>query len=246
MKPARQLPYLPGIRVSFLDNKRNAFLQFKEGELDFLSGIDASYKDDLLGNDGKLKAEWQSDIKLLRSPYLNTEYLGFLMEGNTNKALQNKKVRQAINYGIDRQKMMRFLRNGIGIPAISGFVPPGLPSFDPKAVVGYTYKPNKARELLKEAGYENGKGLPLLVLETTDSYKDLCTFIQKQLGEIGVKVEMELHPPAFLRDKIAKGKSGFFRASWIGDYPDAETYLTVLYGGNPAPPNYTCFKKCRI
>ena len=137
--------------------------------------------------------------------------------------------------------MIQFLRNNIGVPANSGFVPAGLPSFDAEKVKGYDYNPKKAQALLKEAGFENGKGLGEIKLETTSSYKDLCTFIQKQLGEIGIKVEMELHPASFLREKTAKGAAHFFRASWIGDYPDAETYLTVLHGENPAPPNYTQF-----
>ncbi len=235
------LPHLDAVRVSFIENKRNSFLKFKDGDLHFLSGIDATYKDDLLSAEGKLKVEWKDKVKLLRSPYLNTEYLGFLMKDNDITALQKKQVRQAINYGFDREKMVRFLRNNIGIPASSGFVPQGLPSFDSQKVQGYTYNPAKARELLKEAGFENGQGLPEITLETVDSYKDLCTYIQNQLAEIGIKVKLELHPPSFLRSKIAKGESNFFRGSWIGDYPDSETYLTVFYGGNPAPPNYTQF-----
>lgn len=243
-KTGQSLPLVDGVKVTFIENKRNAYLQFKEGKIDLLSGIDASYKDDLLTKDGQLKEGLKQQFRLLRSPYLNTEYLGFLMneEKQAHQALKNVKVRQAINYGFDRQKMMQFLRNNIGIPATSGFVPPGLPSFDAKKVKGYDYNPTKARQLLKEAGFEGGKGLPVIELETTNSYKELGVFIQNQLKEIGVRVEMVLHPPSFLRSKIAKGESAFFRGSWIGDYPDAETYLTVLYGGNPAPPNYTQFK----
>lgn len=237
-----QLPYIDGIRVTFMDNLRTAFLKFKEGDLDLLSGIDATYKDDLLSKEGELLPEWKDKIKLMRSPYLNTEYLGILMKSDKqNKALNDKRVRQAINYGFDRVKMIKFLRNNVGIPATAGFVPKGLPSFNPSKVKGYEYNPTKARALLKEAGYENGKGLPVIKLETTSAYKDLCTFIQSELQDIGFKIELEMHPGSFLREKITKGEAQFFRASWIGDYPDAETYLTVLYGGNPAPPNYTQF-----
>ncbi|MEZ4888174.1 MAG: ABC transporter substrate-binding protein [Chitinophagales bacterium] len=241
-KNGTQLPYIDGIRVTFMDNLRTAFLKFKEGELDLLSGIDATYKDDLLSKEGELLPEWKDKINLLRSPYLNTEYLGILMKTDKqNKALNDKRVRQAINYGFDREKMIKFLRNNVGVPATSGFVPKGLPSFNANKVKGYTYNPPKAQTLLKEAGYENGNGLPTIKLETTSAYKDLCTFIQSELADIGFKIELEIHPGSFLREKITKGEAQFFRASWIGDYPDAETYLTVLYGGNPAPPNYTQF-----
>ncbi|MGB0838627.1 MAG: ABC transporter substrate-binding protein [Chitinophagales bacterium] len=236
-----QLPLLDGVRVSFMENKRNEYLKFKEGKLDLISGLDAAFKDDVLTKDGKLHPDLTASTQLLRSPYINTEYLGFLTQNNPNKALEDKRVRQAINYGFDREKMVRFLRNNVGIPANAGFVPSGLPSFDANKVKGYTHNPDKARDLLKAAGYPNGEGLPEITLETTEAYRDLCTFIQGELEQLGIKIKMELHPSSFLRSKIAKGESSFFRASWIGDYPDAETYLTVLNGSNPSPPNYTRF-----
>ncbi len=77
-----------------------------------------------------------------------------------NSPLRNLKIRQAINYGFNRRKMMLYIRNSIGTPAESGFVPAGLPSFDSTSVIGYRYDPAKALQLLKEAGYPNGIGLP--------------------------------------------------------------------------------------
>ncbi len=236
----QQLPYLDAVRISFDENKRNAYLKFRDGEHQFLSGIDATYVDDLLTEDGKLKAEVKDKVNLDRSAYLNTEYLGFNLEKD-HPALSKLKVRQAINYGFDREKMIRYLRNGIGIPAVHGFTPPGLPSFS-KQVEGYDYDPDKARKLLAEAGFPNGKGLGKIMLETVASYKDLCTFIQKQLADLGMDVHLTVHPSSFLRELTAKGETSFFRASWIADYPDAESYFAVLYGKHPAPPNYTRFR----
>jgi len=240
-KNGQQLPLLDGVKVSFNENKQAAYLDFMQGKLDLISGIDPSYKDDLLTPDGTLKPALSSKITLDKSPYLNTEYLVFLMDDKKNPALKDKRIRQAINYGFDREKMIRFLRNNIGVPATAGFVPKGLPSFNPSAVKGYTYNPDKARELIKAAGYSNANPLPEILLETTSSYIDLCTFIQKQLKDIGINVRLEQMPPASLREKISKSESNFFRASWIADYPDAESFLTILYGPYPAPPNYTRF-----
>ncbi len=236
----RSLPLLDLVKISFDENKRNAFLKFRDGEQQFLSGIDATYVDDLLTEEGQLKPELAETVNLERSAYLNTEYLGFNLEKD-HPALSQLKVRQAINYGFDREKMIRYLRNGIGIPATHGFTPPGLPSFS-KDVKGYTYDPEKARKLLKEAGFPNGKGLGKIMLETVSSYKDLCTFIQKQLADLGMDVSLTVHPSSFLRELTAKGETAFFRASWIADYPDAESYFAVLYGKHPAPPNYTRFR----
>ncbi|MCF8217585.1 MAG: ABC transporter substrate-binding protein [Bacteroidales bacterium] len=243
----QQLPYLDAVSVSFIIDKQSVFMNFIKGDLDFLSGLDASYKDELLTKNGTLNPKYKDDIKLLTQPYLNTEYLGFLVDDSLervqNSPLRNKKVRQAINYGFDRKKMMRYLRNNIGTPALSGFVPEGLPSFDSSKVKGYHYNPQKARRLLKEAGYPNGEGMSPITLSTTSSYLDLSKFIQHQLQDLGLEVEMNNVPPATLREMIAQSKLNFFRGSWIADYPDAENYLSLFYSANfcPTGPNYTHF-----
>ncbi|QQS28725.1 MAG: ABC transporter substrate-binding protein [Sphingobacteriales bacterium] len=237
----KRMPFIDGVKITFMENKRNAYLSFIEGKIDLLSGIDATYKDDLLTSDGELRPELNTKIQLLRSPYLNTEYLGIMLGKTGLSELQNKKVRQAINYAIHREQIVQYLRNNIGNPAFSGFVPKGLPSFDESAVRGFTYQPEKARQLLKEAGFENGKGLPVIPFETTDAYQDISTAIQNQLKEVGIQVAVSLNPASFLREKAAKGEAVMFRGSWIADYPDAESYFTFFYGKNPAPPNYTRF-----
>lgn len=238
----KQLPLLDGVRVTFNENKQAAYLEFTKGTTDFMSGIDPSFKDELLNKNGELKENLKGKMVLEKSAYLNTEYLGFLMDTNKNPILKDKRIRQAINYGFDREKMVRFLRNNVGVPATAGFIPKGLPSFNADAVKGYTYNPEKARQLVKEAGFSPQNPMPQILLETTSSYLDLCTFIQKELENIGIKLRLETLPPSSLREKTSKSQSDFFRASWIADYPDAESFLTILYGDYPAPPNYTRFK----
>lgn len=238
----KPLPYIDGVRVSFMENKRNAYLKFINGELDFLSGLDASYKDELINKNGELLSNLSSKINLLKAPYLNTEYLGFNLENTKISAIQKVKVRQALAYSIDKDKIINYLRNNIGKAANAGFIPAGLPSFNANKVKGYYYNINKAQQLLKEAGFEGGKNFPEISLETTQSYSDMASLLQKEWENLGIKVNISLTPPAFLREKMSKGEAIFFRGSWIADYPDAESYLAVLYGKNPAPPNYTRFK----
>jgi peptide/nickel transport system substrate-binding protein len=241
------LPYLDAVAVTFIVDKQSAFLEFLKGNLDFVSGIDASYKDELLTNYGELRPKHSGNITMTKQPYLNTEYLGILIDTRYSVAsaspLKNKLVRQAINYGFDRVKMMRYLRNNIGIAGTSGFVPAGMPWFDQQQISGYNYDPAKALQLLSKAGYPAGKGLPPITLTTNASYLDLCKFIQSQLGEIGIPVKIDVTPPATLREMIAQSKVVFFRGSWIADYPDAENYLSLFYSPNfcPAGPNYTHF-----
>ncbi len=237
------LPYLDAVKISFFNNKATEFLLFRQGELDFTNDIDPSFKDEVLNKKGELKKEWQDKIILSKHPQLNTEYLGILVDTANdlvrNSPLRFRKVRQAINYGFNRRKMMMYLRNSIGIAAESGFVPVGLPSFDSSVVHGYCYNPARSRQLLAEAGYPDGKGLPSIKLLTVAIYADFAGFIAKELEEVGFKIEIDVVQKSLLLEETAKSQALFFRGSWIADYPDAENYLSVFYSKNPAPPNYT-------
>lgn len=239
----RRLPYLDAVQISFLDSKASEFLMFRQGQLDFINDIDASFKDEILSKQGALKQEWRDKMVLDKKPFLNTEYLGFLADSNNalvkNAPTRIKKVRQAINYGFDRTKMITYLRNGKGTPASSGFVPAGLPSFDTAKVKGYTYDPGKARQLLAEAGFPGGKGLPVIKLLSIPIYADMADYVANQLQEIGIRIQVEVVQKSLLLEQTAKSQALFFRGSWIADYPDAESYLAMFYSRNPAPPNYT-------
>ena len=242
----RSLPYLDGIRVSFYDSKATEFLEFRQNRLDFIDDIDPSFKDEVLTKTGNLKKIWEGKIVLHKHPYLNIEYLGILVDNDNelvkNSPLRLKKIRQAINSGFDRRKMMLYLRNSIGIAAESGFVPCGLPSFDSVNVKGYQYNVIKAKELLAEAGFPDGKNIPSIKLLTIPIYGDLGSYIANELRQIGFNIEVEVIQKSLLMEQTSKSKAGFFRGSWIADYPDAENYLSVFYSKNPAPPNYTRYK----
>jgi oligopeptide transport system substrate-binding protein len=242
----KRLPYLDGIKVSFYDSKATEFLEFQQGRLDFVNDIDPSFKDEVLTKKGELRNEWKDKIVLMKQPFLNIEYLGILQDSINplvkSSPLKDVKIRQAINYAIDRNKMILYLRNSLGIPAQSGFVPVGLPSFDSNAVKGYHYDPAKTLKLLKEAGYPGGVGLPVIKLVTIPVYADLGSYIVNELQQAGIRTQLEVIQKSLLLEQTAKSEALFFRGSWIADYPDAENYLSVFYSKNPAPPNYTRYK----
>lgn len=239
----KPLPYLDGIKVSFLDSKATEFLEFRQGRLDFINDIDASFKDEVLTKKGELRDEWKDKVALSKHSFLNTEYLGILMDTNNvllkQSPLAQKHLRLAMNYGFDRRKMIMYLRNSLGTPAENGFIPVGLPSFDSSEVHGFTFDVNKARNFLKQAGFPDGKGLPPIKLLTIPVYAELGSFVARQLEDIGIKVQVEVVQKSLLLEQTAKSQALFFRGSWMADYPDAENYLSVFYGKNPAPPNYT-------
>lgn len=237
----QQLPYLEAIAITFLPDKQSEFLQFAQGNIDFVSGLDGSYKDEILTAKGELRAGYAKDVKMIRGPYLNTEYLAFFMESKVN-TVESLKLRKAINIGFDRNKMMTYLRNGIGIPANGGFIPKGLPGYDD--TIGFSYQPELAKQLVAEYKEETGNQNPEITLTTTSNYLSFCEFIQRELQKTGLSVNVDVIPPSSLKDAKANGQLDFFRASWIADYPDAENYLSLYYSENFAPngPNYTHFK----
>ena len=239
------MPYLDAVKVTFINDKQSAFMNFIKKDLDFFYSVDGSYRDDILTKSGRMTSKYKGKFQLIKSPYLCIEYLGILVDPDNalvkNSPLRFKKVRQAINYAIDRAKLIKYLRNSIGIPATSGFIPKGMPGFDSVKVKGYDYNPILAAKLLVEAGFPNGKGMPEIKLSTSTTYKDLIEFIQGELNNIGIKAKVDVSPSASLRDLMSKNEVSFFRGSWIADYPDGENYLSVFYSKNKVPlgPNYT-------
>lgn len=240
------LPYLDAVQISFFDNKATEFLQFRQGKLSFVNDFDASFKDEILTKNGDLRKEWQGKIILKKHAYLNTEYFGILAD-EQNPVVKNSPVRllairRAMNYALNRRQLMMYMRNSIGIPAEAGFVPGGLPSRNVELVKGYPYDPRKARKLLADAGFPDGKGLPSIKLLTIPVYADIASFAARQWEEVGIPVQVEVVQKSLLLEQTAKSQALFFRGSWIADYPDAENYMAMFYSKNPAPPNYTRYK----
>ena len=234
------LPYLHAIKCTFIDSKASEFLMFMQGKLDFMNGLDASFKDQLLTKNGNLKDAYIGKMKLNKKAYLNIEYLGILLDNskpNAYSLLQNVNVRNAINKGFDKQKLVAYLRNNVGVPAQNGMIPNGLLGFDTNQQKISLYDVEAAKQLLK--GIDTKEQLKLYV---PDMYEDRCSFIASQLLELGIHVNIEIIQQGMLREKISQSTAGLFWATWIADYADAESYLSMFYSKNTAPPNYTRFK----
>jgi len=187
-----------------------------------------------------LDDKYKPFVEIEKIMQLNTEYVGFNLRGE-NYSVHHKDFRKAINYAIDKQKMIKYLRNGIGTPASQGFVPPSL--LNAKKVKGYSYSPELAIKHLNQFKASSGVSNPSLTISTNPSYVDLIELMQSDLKKIGIELEIDVMPPSTLRQKRSKGELEAFRASWIADYPDAENYLSLFYSKNKTPngPNYTFF-----
>ncbi|MEP7195790.1 MAG: ABC transporter substrate-binding protein [Saprospiraceae bacterium] len=237
------LPLLDGIRISFIEDRNTAYLEFMKKKIDFFSGVQSGFALQLINSDGVLREDRKSLLKMYRGNYLNTEYIGInpesLVDGHP---LRNKYFRQALNYSLDKDLMVKSFKYGVGQAANKGFIPAGMSSFDTCNSLGYTYNPDRAKKLLYKMDYfKNYKDSYELVLYTNKDYLDLITFVGRQWQEIGIKLRIELMETASLREGMRNGSLNLFRASWIADYPDEESFLTAFYGANPAPPNYTRF-----
>lgn len=242
-----QLPYLDAIKVNFVRDKSAMYLDFLKGEYDMISSLHPSYKDELMTRHGDLKTVHSEKYYLQKQPYLKTDYLGILVDDlnelSMNSPLQDKRVRQAMNLAINRKEMVLFIKNNTSTSAEEGFVPPSIIDRDHLGFK-YEFSIDKARQLLSEAGYENGEGIPEIPLATTGDYVDLCEFVQGQLKKIGISIQVNVMPTANQRSDVSGGRSLFFRKSWIADYADAENFLALFYSKNFAPngSNYTHFK----
>jgi oligopeptide transport system substrate-binding protein len=235
-----RLPYLDAIKYTFVDSKASEFLMFMQGKIDFMNGVDASFKDQILTKQGQLKKEFEHKIVLKKGPYCNVEYIGILNDKSNSNAfgmLQNKDIRNAINKGFDKQKLVTYLRNNIGTPANCGMIPKGLLGFDSVQQKTSLYNTAEAKKLLSNI-YKAEK----LKVQVPDMYEDRCSFMSNQLQDIGLGIDVEQMQQSLLRESISDSKLGMFWATWIADYADAECYLAMFYSKNGAPPNYSRFK----
>ncbi len=244
----QRLPYLDAVTLSFVKDRETAFMELLNGKYDMLSGADAFNINEVLDKNGDLQPAYARKFNLQKQTFLKTDYLGILIDENMElvkkSPLRIKAIRKAINYAFDREKMVKYFRKNVGYPATAGFIPNGLPSFNDKIVKGYTYDPEKVRQLLMEAGYPEGKDLPEITLHTTDNYLEQTEFIQSQLADNNIKVKVSVDKPSVLRQAVASCEYNFFKKSWVGDYADEENFMSLFYSKNFAPmgSNYTHYK----
>jgi ABC-type transport system substrate-binding protein len=235
--PSEKLPKVDAVSISFIQSKQTELLEFLQGRLNVFTGLESSFKDEILTAEGELKSKYSSNFNLSKIPFLNTEYLAFNVEDKSSP-ISNPAFRKAMSYAVDRNAMVKYLRNNVGIPANGGFIPKGLPghlTFDETS-----YNPGRAKQILDSLNMSINQPI---ILTTTKDYLDLCILVQKNLDEVGIPLKIDVVPSSLLKQQKSAGDLAFFRSSWIADYPDAENYMACFFSNNKAPngPNYTRF-----
>ena len=242
----RRLPYLERVRITFVRDPKSEFLEFTDGAFDMISSVDESFTPSVFDAEGRLRSPYDT-YKVLRCAANTVEYYGILLDtampaGRTSPLVRSKALRQALNYAIDRHRIVTYLLHGRGVPAYNGVLPPSMPGFH-DSVKGYRYDPDRARRLLAEAGYPHGKGLPKLLLQLGNSQRtaSIAEAVQAQWKDIGIDVELrQVDFPQHL-SMVRAGELALWRTSWIGDYPDPENFMALFISSTIAPkgPNTT-------
>lgn len=242
-KHGNKLPYLDKVHYSFIREKKAEILEFKSGNLDMIYRLPVEIFHEIMGDLANAK-ERKTDFQILSSPAFTSYYFGF---NCTLPVFQKKEVRLAFNHAIDRHKIVDFTIQGEGTSADYGMVPYveafENSGYDFKAINGYVFDVAKAKEYLKKAGYPDGKGFPKITLQINSGGGDrniiIAEVIKKMLEEnLNIEIDINTVPFAEHIDQIASNKTELFKYSWIADYPDPESFLTLFYGKH-IPKNNT-------
>lgn len=234
----KTLPQIDRLVTTVFTEDSPRWLNFMSGKLEITS-VPKDNFNELMGPDKKLKPELvQKGIKLHREPQLDITHETF----NMNDPLfgKNKYLRQAISMAVNGDRLVELFYSGHAIQA-QGPIPPGLAGYDPNLKNPYRqYNLEKAKELLKKAGYPNGEGLPVIEYNTlsSSSYRQMTENFEKSMSDLGIKVKTNTYTwPEFIA--ALKNKKGhMWGYAWGADYPDAENFLQLFYSKNMSPgPN---------
>jgi oligopeptide transport system substrate-binding protein len=231
-KKGEALPYIDSLIIDIVSSSEEALEGFKSGKFDFITCVPSTQLKQLVQENIEQFKGKSAKFILDQRPEMFSSYYVF----NVNKApFNNPKLRQAFNYAIDRERIIEKVLFGQAHgPAVNGIVPPSFPYYKSSSIKGYSLNIQKAKELMAEAGYPNGKGLPeiqLLVNSGNTRNNTVAAEIQKQLkNNINVNVTFESLPNAEKFYLQVKGKGDMYRDGWVADYPSPESFLSVFYG----------------
>ena len=228
-KNGNQLPYLKGIKYTFMQNKTGEFTNFNDGKLDMVWKVPVEEIENVLKDFDEASSQDATKGNQFQSmDALSIQYYGFL---HTSEVFNNKNVRLAFNYAIDREKLVDYTLQGDGNATTYGIVPP-MAGYPIETVKGYTFNPDTARALLAAAGYPNGKGFPEIKLQVNTgggTPEILANEVQHMLKEnLGITVKVDPMPMQQHRERYESGNADIWRAGWVADYPSPENFLNLF------------------
>jgi oligopeptide transport system substrate-binding protein len=224
-----QLPLLNQIEFTFIKDKNAELKAFQDDKLDMLWGIPVEEIQNIMGSLEEAKDGLNKEFEVQSINSLNVQYYGFLY---TSEVFEDVRVRQAFNYAVDRDSLTNFVLQGEGSAAHNGFVPEmsGYPS---ETVTGFDYNPEKAKKLMRDAGFPGGKGFPEITLNlnasggVNEKIADAITYMLNK--NLGVNIALNVMPMSELHPKVERGELDFWRFGWIADYPDPSNFLYLFH-----------------
>lgn len=218
------LPYLDGIRYTFIPDKGKELDAFLKGSLTGVYELPVERTDALNGG---------GDYLVQSSPSLSIQFYGFNLR---KPPFNDVRVRRAFAMAIDRQFLVDSVLDGLAVVPEHGVVAPGLPGYPYASVPGVAHDPDAARQLLAEAGFPQGRGLPPVHLQVNNNgfgYVKVAEAVQAMLErELGARVVSSVLPAQQHFARIASGEPLFWREGWIADHPDPANFLALFYGRN--------------
>jgi len=216
----RGMPRLSAISFTFYDDEDKALADYKAGKLDYLDSIPFSQLKEIKESD-------QYKDLYITKPLLNTYFLVF----NVNKKPFHDEylLRRALNYAIDRKAINDTILGGAYNPLLSA-VPAGFKGYKSE-MSGYSYDPDKARQLLEDAGYIVGDQLiPITIsYDNNDGHRAVLDMVVQQLAKIGVSVELNPMEWDYYKKELSKMQIPCARISWYADYPDPDNFLYSMF-----------------
>lgn len=216
----RRGPRISAVNIKVFRDPYSALQEYKAHKLDYLDKVP-------LKEIKNLKESDEYKNLLIQKKVFATYCIGFNL--HREPFAGNYQLRRAINYAIDRQAIIENVLGGAYVP-LKGVVPEGLGSYRSE-MWGYTYDENKAKKLLEEAGYPEGKGLSPLVLtyNLDEGHSLIAESIAQQLGKIGIQVKLRPLEWGEFKKKLQERELTFFRMGWYADYPDADSFLYSMF-----------------
>ncbi|MGC4377014.1 ABC transporter substrate-binding protein [Fictibacillus sp. Mic-4] len=212
------LPKLDKVIIKVIKDNSARLNALVKGEVDLIDGVNPSEVDKVKSN---------SKLQLFERPPMNIGYLGFNVE---KKPFNNKKVRQALSYAINKKEIVKNFYEGTAEPAKNP-MPPTIAGYN-DSIQDYDLDLDKAKKLLKEAGYPNGFKMDLWAMPVPRPYmpngQKVAEAIQSDFAKIGVKAKIVTMEWATYLDKLQDGQAPMFMLGWTGDNGDADNFLYAL------------------
>lgn len=234
----KSLPFVDRVVTHVFVESQPQWLNFMAGKLD-ASGIPKDNYSQAISPSKDLTDDLkQKGLTLHKQPSLDVTHESFNMADPL--FAKNKYLRQAISLAIDIEPMIDLLYNGRAVAA-QGPIPPGLAGYDPAYKNPYRkYDLARAKELMKKAGFPDGKGLPAIdyLSLANSTSRQFTEYFEKSLAKIGVKLKVTNVTWPEFQAALKNRKGQFYGFAWSADYPDAENFLQLFYGKNVSPgPN---------